>query len=153
MDRRTVREQVMQTVFQMEATSGLDSDSIFLVDENVEAVNGKQGKELLSKLEEHGPEIDAVIFENIEGWKPERLPKTELAILRVAVCEMMYIDDVPTAVAINEAVELAKKYGGKNSGAFVNAVLGKIDKKGAAGPDEKDGSDKNEGAEGCDEQK
>ena len=58
----------------------------------------------------------------------ERLPRIDLAILRVALCEMLYIDAVPNGVAINEAVNLAKKYGEDKSYAFINSVLGKIDR-------------------------
>jgi N utilization substance protein B len=55
------------------------------------------------------------------------MARTDLAIIRVAAAEMLYIEDVPKAVAINEAVELSKKYGTEESGRFINAILGKID--------------------------
>ena len=59
-----------------------------------------------------------------KGWKTGRMGKAELAILRLAVYEMKYDEDVPVKVAINEAVELAKKFGGDESPAFVNGILG-----------------------------
>ena len=72
------------------------------------------------------PEIDAKLNEVAAGWKTKRMSRVDLAALRLAVYEMEYDADVPTGVAINEAVELAKRFGGDASGSFVNGVLGKI---------------------------
>ena len=76
------------------------------------------------------PEIDKLINENTEGWDTSRMGKVELTVLRLAVYEMRFDDDIPAGVAIDEAVEIAKKYGQKNSGGFVNAILAKIVKLG-----------------------
>ena len=78
------------------------------------------------KIEEKLPEVDGKIEELCVGWKKERIGKVELTILRLAVYEALFDDDVPTNVAINEAVELAKKYGGDDSPSFVNGILGKL---------------------------
>ena len=75
-------------------------------------------------------EIDRLINENTEGWDTTRMGKVELTVLRLAVYEMVFDDDIPTGVAIDEAVELAKKFGQENSGGFVNAILAKIKKLG-----------------------
>ena len=72
------------------------------------------------------PEIDAQINEVSEGWKTSRMSRVDLSIIRLALYEMEYDGEVPLKVAINEAVELAKKYGGDDSPAFVNAILGKL---------------------------
>ena len=73
------------------------------------------------------PELDEKIDSVSEGWPTSRLGKTELSIMRLAVYEMLYDEDIPTNVALNEAVELAKKYGSADStAAFVNGVLGKL---------------------------
>ncbi|MGX8686178.1 MAG: transcription antitermination factor NusB, partial [bacterium] len=72
------------------------------------------------------PELDREISEKLEGWKIGRLGKVELAILRLALYEIRYDDDVPTGAAINEAVELAKKFGQDNSGQFINGILAKF---------------------------
>ena len=64
--------------------------------------------------------------EAIEGWNLDRLPKIEKAILRLAYYEMKYVDSIPEAVAINEAINLAKKFGGDDSSSFINAILGKL---------------------------
>lgn len=60
------------------------------------------------------------------SWKLERMPKTDLAVLRVAVCEMCFLQSIPEAVSINEAVELAKTYGTEDSARYINGILGKI---------------------------
>lgn len=79
---------------------------------------------LVSELSD---DIDANINEVSEGWPVERLGKAELAIMRLAVYEMLYDEDIPVNVAINEAVELAKKYGSDdNAASFVNGVLAKL---------------------------
>ena len=72
------------------------------------------------------PEIDKLINDNTEGWDTARMGKVELAVLRLAVYEMCFDDDIPAGVAIDEAVEIAKKFGQENSGGFVNAILAKI---------------------------
>ena len=71
-------------------------------------------------------EIDQIINENTTGWKTSRMNKVDLSILRLAVYEMKWDEDVPVKVAINEAVELAKRFSGEEGPAFINGVLGKI---------------------------
>ena len=75
------------------------------------------------------PEIDKRIEETAKSWKISRMGKVDLTVLRLAVYEMEFDEDVPVGVAINEAVELAKKFGGDDSPAFINGILGKIGKK------------------------
>jgi len=70
--------------------------------------------------------IDKLIQDNITGWTKDRIVKVDLAVLRLALYEILYRDDIPGSVAINEAIELAKKYSTDESGSFVNGVLGKI---------------------------
>ncbi len=74
------------------------------------------------------PEIDRILNQAATSWKTTRMSKTDLAVLRLAVYEMQYDSDIPVGVAINEAVELAKKYGGPDSASFVNGILGKVAK-------------------------
>ena len=73
---------------------------------------------------EHIPEIDEMLNRTSEGWKTTRMGKVDLAILRLAVYEMKFDEDVPVGVAINEAVELAKKYDTEDDASFINGVLG-----------------------------
>lgn len=72
------------------------------------------------------PELDEALFSKAEGWTPSRIGKVELTIFRLAIYEILKDDSVPAGVAINEAVELAKKYGQDHSGSFVNGVLAKF---------------------------
>ncbi len=74
----------------------------------------------------HRDDVDKAIEKYSINWKLERMARTDLAILREATSEIMYVDDVPTAVTINEAVELAKIYGTEKSTKFINALLGRI---------------------------
>lgn len=93
------------------------------------AVSGEDRNYLEKRAEAviaHIPELDAKINEVAEGWKTRRMGKAELTILRLALYEMKMDDTVPEKVAINEAVELAKKFGGDDSPAFVNGILAKL---------------------------
>ena len=72
------------------------------------------------------PELDARINEVAEGWKTRRMGKVDLTILRLALYEILYDEEIPQKVAINEAVELAKKFGGSDSPSFINGVLAKL---------------------------
>lgn len=83
-------------------------------------------RDKVNKLLAHLPAIDETIAAHAKGWKLDRIAKAELAILRLAVYEALYDDQIPVGVAINEAVELAKRYGDDNGSVFVNGILGKI---------------------------
>ena len=97
--------------------------------DGIENLRGKdesyiQGK--FNQIREKLPEIDKILNETSKGWKTSRMGKVDLSILRLAAYEVLYDEDVPTSVAINEAVELAKKFGGDDSPSFINGVLGKM---------------------------
>lgn len=99
--------------------------------EGIEDIQDKDQSYIQDKFEkirEKLPEIDEALNEASKGWKTSRMGKVELSILRLAVYELRYDDDVPGKVAINEAVELAKKFGGNEAPAFINGVLGKLAK-------------------------
>ena len=81
-------------------------------------------KRLTGLMEEYRIQIDHYIEQYSHGWKLSRISKTALAVLRCAVCEILYMDDIPNAAAINEAVELAKGYDDADTVAFINGVLG-----------------------------
>lgn len=82
--------------------------------------------ERVEKMASKTQELDERINKVAQGWKTRRMGKVELTILRQALYEMEYDEDVPQKVAINEAVDIAKKYGGKDSPAFINGVLAKL---------------------------
>ena len=105
-------------------------ESIITADsEEVESLQGEE-KAYFDKvsigIKEHEEEIDKMILSKLKNWTIERIFKIDLAILRLAVYEIMYFDDMPPKVAVNEAVELAKKYGNDASSNFVNGVLREI---------------------------
>ena len=98
----------------LDGIEGLDEEDRRTIEERFRAVCGKV------------PEIDAILNATAKGWKTDRFGSADLAIMRVAVYEMLFDEKIPEGVAINEAVELAKQYGGDESPTFVNGILGKI---------------------------
>ena len=94
--------------------------------ENITAKERDYVAERADKIIELLPQIDAKLDEISKGWKLDRLGKVELAILRLGIFEMNFDEDIPTNVALNEAVELAKTFGGDTSPSFINGVLGKL---------------------------
>jgi N utilization substance protein B len=89
--------------------------------------------EVVKGIQEHTEEIDQLIEELAIGWSIGRMPKVDLSILRVAIYEMIYRKDIPESVSINEAVELAKRFGGDSSPAYINGMLGTLSKRLAKG--------------------
>ena len=97
-----------------------DARDEFLSDYAINCVKG---------IKEHQDQIDDKIASNLKsGWKINRISKVSLAIMRVAIYEMMYLEDIPVSVSINEAVELSKKYAAEDDTAFINGVLGAVAK-------------------------
>lgn len=130
MTRTELRENLYRMLFcldfyQKEELAG--QQELYL--EAMPQIAGKDRQELQDKfrqIAERIEEIDTRIEEKSNGWKTSRMAKADLSVLRLAVYEMLYDDVVPTGVAINEAVELAKAYGGEKSTAFVNGILASI---------------------------
>lgn len=146
MTRRGIRENIFLIVFkaafnsqeEMEEQIHFTVDQIEKPEEDPDdeavAEAGRAKSSELAYIEEKSrrilsmlPELDAKISEISDGWQIGRLGKPELAILRVALYEMLYDEEVPFRVAINEAVELAKKYCNPDASGFINAVLGKVE--------------------------
>ena len=125
MDRRIIRENIMQFVYQMDVTDNFDYEQLTCVEEAEKALRQNQAIETLNAIRD---EIDKLISKNIDNWDINRLPKADLAILRTALAEILYVDSIPANVSINEAVELGKIYGDERSYAFINSVLGKINR-------------------------
>ncbi len=133
MTRKEIRRHIFTILFRIDFTA--ESDFSEQVEFALEAIKNKTQ---LSKEEEqyirHKAEdvrafldkLDELIGENAQGWKVSRIGKAELTILRLAVYEMNYEEDIPVRVAINEAVELTKVYCDEEAKGFVNAVLGNV---------------------------
>ncbi|MBO5342546.1 MAG: transcription antitermination factor NusB [Lachnospiraceae bacterium] len=132
MGRREQREQIFKLVFQLEFNDKSEMPEqmkLYLEQEEIQAEKDcAYISEKFVQVQEKLEEIDALINSQTVGWKTERMAKVDLAIIRLAVYEMKYDDSVPTSVAINEAVELAKKFGQDESSSFVNGVLAKLSK-------------------------
>lgn len=131
MTRREIREHVFVMLFQSEFH---DADEIpeqnrfyfenFAQSAREEEMAQVEGR--FMRVRENLGMIDPVLSEATSGWKLSRMGKVELSLLRLAVFEMRCDDEIPEKVAINEAVELAKKFGGDASYGFVNGVLAKL---------------------------
>ena len=127
MTREQARELLMQMVFQMDAQNDFSESSkeVFLKSFPIEGKEQKYIDSMYSVISENIEKIDEVIAKSSNNWKPERMAKVDLAICRVSVAELLFRDDIPDAVSINEAVNLAKKFGTDTSQKFVNGLLGK----------------------------
>lgn len=133
--RRDIREKALQSLFQLSVNGELSKEEAMqqallseneLVDE-VETVRVPSYLDMLvSGVIEKQDEIDEKIKVHLENWSLNRLAKTDLIIIRVAIFEMMYVSDVPDRVALNEALEITKKYSDEKSRKFVNGVLANI---------------------------
>ena len=146
MTRRTAREILVKIFYQADVNGDSDTSEYTARLENAEdlreyldSCSGDDAQDVSNPGDQlsfikavafawdmHREEIDRAIEKYSINWKLERMARTDLAILREAASEIMYIDDVPAAVSINEAVELAKIYGTEKSSKFINALLGKI---------------------------
>lgn len=131
MRRSEIREHVFKLLFRVEfhdAAELAEQDKLYFEPLELAPEHRKLISDRTRLIEDKLPEIDKKIEELSVGWKKERIGKVELTILRLAIYEALYDDDVPAGVAINEAIELAKKYGGDDSPSFVNGILGKLTK-------------------------
>ena len=131
MSRRELREHIFKLLFRVEFNSLEDmSEQERLFFEDEDAAKDAEDAEYISdkyhKIQQKLQEIDSQLNEKTEGWDTTRMSKVDLTILRLAVYEINYDDSVPTGVAINEAVLLAKKFGQDASSGFVNGILAKF---------------------------
>jgi N utilization substance protein B len=138
MKRRVAREIAIQSLYQMEMNEVTPHEAIVAAITEAEHDNEAElqtdgepiAAEFITELV-HGthsrlPVIDEMLSEYLKGWKIDRLSRIDREVLRLAVYEMVYRDDVPPKVVVNEAIELAKHFGTEESGKFVNGVLGKM---------------------------
>lgn len=131
MNRRELREQIFKLLFRVEFNEQSEMSeqcTLFFEDEenmasekDIAYIRGKY-----EKIAEKLSEIDELINRTAKGWSTDRMGKVDLTIIRLAVYEIRYDEEVPDSVAINEAVELAKKFGQDGSSGFVNGILAKF---------------------------
>ena len=130
MTRKELRENVFRMLFHKEFHEECEMEEIYIFYKNaVAAMSGEESQyvhdkafKIIEKLEDIDNAIDGVSID----WNVKRMSKVDLTIMRLAYYEMKYDEDIPVKVAINEAVELAKTYGGDDSPSFVNGILGKF---------------------------
>lgn len=130
MTRKEARELLMQLLYQMELLNDHSEETKdAYLDKNFKEKGHKDyAKQLMELILTNKDAIDEKLNEYSNKWNTSRMPKVDLAILRLAAAEMLYMDEIPDAVAINEAVDMAKKYSSDESRAFINGILGKIAK-------------------------
>lgn len=131
MNRSKLREHIFILLFEAEFNSPEEMpEQIRLYFDQLEKPADEDSIEYIrtkfDRIVEKMPELDAMINEKSEGWNTKRIGRVELAIMRLGLYEIKFDDDIPVGVAIDEAVELAKKYGQDDAGSFVNGVLAKF---------------------------
>ena len=122
------REAALQILFAVDLAGGSFEHAERLHWAHLAAsVEGKDfAHDVIAQYSAHTAEVDAMIRKVSEHWRLERMPRVDRNILRLGVCELLFMPDVPRRVTLNEAVELAKRYGGEGSAGFVNGVLDRI---------------------------
>ncbi len=133
MGRKKARDNAFKCIYQLEFM-GKDKKEEILEYCYLENDNSEEEKEYIQDVFEkvctNLEDIDKIILENLKNWSISRIAKIDLAILRLAICEINYMKDIPVKVSANEAVELAKMYGNPDSKSFVNGVIAKVIEKG-----------------------
>lgn len=124
MKRRTAREKALQALYQIDIVKA-DVDAAM-----ESALNGAPSdpyfESLVTGIVEHREQLDKLIRSNLENWTLERLANIDRNLLRIAAYEMIHSEDVPVSVAMDEVIEIAKRFGDDQSSGFVNAILSKI---------------------------
>ncbi len=126
MGRKQAREGTMKLLYQMEVTEDYSEEALVTYLENFsfEDMEKEYLLDALSKIKGNLIEIDNHIEANLEGWNVNRLAKVDLSVLRIAIYEILFREDIPLEVSINEAIEIVKKYSSEDSFKFINGVLG-----------------------------
>ena len=125
MTRRQAREQAFILIFEKSFHPEITVEELIYMAVEARYLQTDEFAVLLANTaDERQPEIDSIIEKNAIGWKKDRISRVSLSLLRLALCEMLFIEEVPTNVSINEAVELAKLYASQEDAAFINGVLG-----------------------------
>ena len=126
MNRRKQREQLFYFCFESIFQPSLTAEEIFeYAKDEIEELDEYITESFIGIYEKQN-EIDQLIIKNLKGWKFNRISKVSLAILRLSIYEILYNELVPDNVAINEAVEIAKKYGEEDASSFVNGILASV---------------------------
>lgn len=130
--RTQAREKALQFLFGIDFTRYPWEEEVeaFWAEHPCEAGVRRYADKLIKGVSENVDAIDEIVKDALEHWNPDRVGYIERSILRIAAYEMRYFDNVPNAVAINEAIELAKRFGGDESPRFINGVLDRLKRQG-----------------------
>lgn len=128
MSRRQARERALQVLFQVDLGGAAPAAAFAQMDEEFGQLNGSQdfAEKLVYGAIEHLAFVDRVIAAVSKDWSINRMASVDRNIMRLALYEVFFCDDIPNNVAVNEAVELGKMFGGDDSGKFINGILGKV---------------------------
>lgn len=128
MRRTEARELFMQLLFQMDIQDDFGSElrDKFILEYMSESNQLDYFNRLYDSAVENLETIDKILEESSENWTINRISKVDLAILRLSAVEILYMSDIPDSASINEAVDMAKKFGNEDSGKFINGILGKV---------------------------
>lgn len=126
MGRKYARESTMKLLYQMEVNADFTQDATQIFFESYTFDDGEKLyiEKAIETIIENLEDIDFHIQNNIEGWEIHRLARVDLSILRIAIYEILFREDIPVQVSINEAIEISKKYSTDESARFINGVLG-----------------------------
>jgi N utilization substance protein B len=129
--RSVARQQVMQVLYLQEQSELDANEAVAFFAENFELHDAEMPmiRTYVQGVETHLDKLDDVISEHSKRWKMYRMPRIDRSILRLGAYELLFVQDVPVSVVINEAIELAKKYGEQNTPKFINGILDSIAKK------------------------
>ena len=127
MKRKELREAAVKLFYEMDIQKTFEHKFYknFLAENELIALKDNYLKEVFDSFLLNRDNIDDIIQKSSTSWDIKRIAKVDLSILRVAITEILYLSDIPDKVSINEAIDLAKKYGDENSYKFVNGLLGK----------------------------
>lgn len=128
MTRRQAREEAFILIFEKQFNSLEVSEILEIAKEVRDLEPDEYINSVFSGVYENLEAIDTIISENAIGWKINRISKVSLCILRLAIFEIKFVEDIPASVSINEAVELAKKYATKEDASFINGILSTVEK-------------------------
>lgn len=129
--RREAREVVLKTLYRIEATGNTAEEAYNDVYMNWSSspFDEVYARRLLKEIATNAEHIDTVLKDVVKNWDIERIAIVDRNILRIAICEVLYFDDIPPKVSIDEAIEIAKIYSTSDSGKFVNGILDKVVKR------------------------
>jgi len=128
LSRRKAREYAFKVLFQVDQVAA-EPDRAFnylLVESDLPEKDIKFSQQLIQETMRNSDEIDKVIASYASDWAIDRMPAVDRNIMRLAACEILYLESVDSIIVMDEAIEIAKKYGGESSSAYINAILDRL---------------------------